>query len=239
MRGLGCRARKRPRLELAMCRPHCVYLYGSYVRIWIRGICRAYYVRKISPPTAASRGLHPRELQQRGAPHGAGAGLPHRHAPMALRVGFVLLVVAGSEALTSSRVFRPKLPDTRPVVASLEAAANLEAANLETAPRRQRAPNLKRVELVASTDTAEIPWLGRLNKVSNVASILCAIDCTVFPVLLTLLPILNMGSSGKYEVRRHAPIHPYSHPNANGRNPKRRRQTPGGKCRRQPPGIGR
>ena len=141
---------------------------------------------------------------------------------MALRVGFVLIVVAGSEALTSSRVFRPKLPDTRPVVASLEAAANLEAANLETAPRRQRAPNLKRVELVASTDTAEIPWLGRLNKVSNVASILCAIDCTVFPVLLTLLPILNMGSSGKYEVRRHAPIHPYPHPNAKGRNPKRR-----------------
>ena len=139
-----------------------------------------------------------------------------------MALGFVLLAVTGSEALTSSQVFRPKLPDTRPVVASLEAAANLEAANLETAPRRQRAPNLKRVELVASTDTAEIPWLGRLNKVSNVASILCAIDCTVFPVLLTLLPILNMGSSGKYEVRRHAPIHQYPHPNAKGRNPKRR-----------------
>lgn len=141
---------------------------------------------------------------------------------MALRVGFVLLVVAGSEALTSSQMFRPKLPYTRPVVASLEAAANLEVANLETAPRRQRAPNLKRVELVASTDTAKIPWLGRLNKVSNVASILCAIDCTVFPVLLTLLPILNMGSSGKYEVRRHAPAHPYPHPTPNGRKPKRR-----------------
>ena len=149
---------------------------------------------------------------------------------MALRVGFVLLVVAGSEALTSSQVFRQKLPDTRPVAASLEAAANLEAANLETAPRRQRAPNLKRVELVASTDTAVVPWLGRLNKVSNVASILCAIDCTVFPVLLTLLPILNMGSSGKYEVRRHAPIHLYPNPDANGRNLKRRNA--GAKSRR-------
>jgi len=126
---------------------------------------------------------------------------------MALRVGFVLVVVAGSEALTSSQMFRPKLPCTRPVVASLEAAANLEVANLETAPRRQRAPNLKGVELVASTDTANVPWLGRLNKVSNVASILCAIDCTVFPVLLTLLPILNMGSSGKYEVMLHALSH--------------------------------
>merc|ERR1711865_1339589 len=34
-----------------------------------------------------------------------------------------------------------------------------------------------------------------------------AIDCTVFPVLLTLLPILNMGSSGKYEVMLHAISH--------------------------------
>lgn len=46
-----------------------------------------------------------------------------------------------------------------------------------------------------------------MNKVSNMASILCAIDCTVFPVLLTLLPILNMGSSGKYEVMLHAISH--------------------------------
>jgi hypothetical protein len=36
-----------------------------------------------------------------------------------------------------------------------------------------------------------------LNKISNIASILCAIDCTVFPVLLTILPILNAaGSAG-------------------------------------------
>ena len=36
-----------------------------------------------------------------------------------------------------------------------------------------------------------------LNKISNIASILCAIDCTVYPVLLTILPILNAaGSAG-------------------------------------------
>jgi len=119
------------------------------------------------------------------------------------RVGFLLLAAACSVvALTPSQVIRPKLPYARSValVASLEAAANLERA-----PRRESAPNLESVELVASADTEKKPWLERLNKVSNMASILCAIDCTVFPVLLTLLPILNMGSSGKYEVRRHAP----------------------------------
>ena len=118
------------------------------------------------------------------------------------RVGFLLLAAACSvAALTPSQVIRPKLPYARSValVASLEAAANLERA-----PRRESAPNLESVELVASADTEKKPWLERLNKVSNMASILCAIDCTVFPVLLTLLPILNMGSSGKYEVRRHS-----------------------------------
>ena len=122
---------------------------------------------------------------------------------MTFRVGFfVLLAAACSEALTSSQMIRPTLPYARSValVASLEAAANLESA-----PRRESAPNLERVELVAAADTEKTSWLERLNKVSNMASVLCAIDCTVFPVLLTLLPILNMGSSGKYEVRRHAP----------------------------------
>jgi hypothetical protein len=35
-------------------------------------------------------------------------------------------------------------------------------------------------------------WTARLNRVSNFASILCAIDCTVFPVLLALLPLANV-----------------------------------------------
>ena len=121
---------------------------------------------------------------------------------MMFRVGFLLLLAAAcSEALTSSQMIRPTLPYARSValVASLEAAANLESA-----PRRESAPNLERVELVAAADTEKTSWLERLNKVSNMASVLCAIDCTVFPVLLTLLPILNMGSSGKYEVCRHA-----------------------------------
>lgn len=38
--------------------------------------------------------------------------------------------------------------------------------------------------------------LQRLNKVSNIASILCAIDCTVFPLLLTILPLVSVVSTG-------------------------------------------
>lgn len=37
--------------------------------------------------------------------------------------------------------------------------------------------------------------MDRLNKVSDVASILCAIDCTVFPLLLTVLPLVSAVST--------------------------------------------
>ena len=36
-------------------------------------------------------------------------------------------------------------------------------------------------------------WVQRLNKISTFASVLCAIDCTVFPVLLALLPLVNLA----------------------------------------------
>ena len=36
-------------------------------------------------------------------------------------------------------------------------------------------------------------WTDKLNKVSTFASVLCAIDCTVFPVLLALLPLINVA----------------------------------------------
>lgn len=35
----------------------------------------------------------------------------------------------------------------------------------------------------------------RLNRISNIASILCAIDCTVFPLLLTVLPLISAVST--------------------------------------------
>ena len=36
-------------------------------------------------------------------------------------------------------------------------------------------------------------WVQRLNKISTLASILCAIDCTVFPILLAVLPLINVA----------------------------------------------
>ena len=36
-------------------------------------------------------------------------------------------------------------------------------------------------------------WVDRLNKISTFASLLCAIDCTVFPILLALLPLINVA----------------------------------------------
>ena len=118
-----------------------------------------------------------------------------------MRVACLLLATACSEALTPSLMMRPALPHARSVtlVASLEGAASMESA--------------ASVEVEASDASASTPWLQRLNKVSNVASILCAIDCTVFPVLLTLLPILNLGSSGRFEVRRAGPRH-RTHPDS-------------------------
>ena len=118
----------------------------------------------------------------------------HGQAPQMFRLAFfVLLADACSEALTPSRIIRPMLPPARKValVASLESAASLENA----------------ASLKLSSGSAKTPWMEKLNKISNVASILCAIDCTVFPVLLTLLPILNLGSSGKYEVWRRTTAH--------------------------------
>lgn len=55
--------------------------------------------------------------------------------------------------------------------------------------------------------TADVKWIERVNRVSNFASILCAIDCTVFPLLLTLLPIINAASSGTAAAWLHKASH--------------------------------
>ena len=47
---------------------------------------------------------------------------------------------------------------------------------------------------------AQPEWLGKVNKVSTFASILCAIDCTVFPILLALLPLAGFAPAGLAEV---------------------------------------
>ena len=50
--------------------------------------------------------------------------------------------------------------------------------------------------LEAAVPPSPSSWVSRLNKVSNFASILCAIDCTVFPLLLTIMPIINVAGGG-------------------------------------------
>lgn len=117
---------------------------------------------------------------------------------MPLRVGCILLLASScSEAFVASLEIRPSRPvrsSTRPaLVGSLDTTASLNSAARDW-------PS-------SYSGRARTPWMQRINKVSNVASILCAIDCTVFPVLLTLMPILNLGSSGKYEVMLHAVSH--------------------------------
>jgi len=42
-------------------------------------------------------------------------------------------------------------------------------------------------------EPSKTSWRSRLSRVSTVASILCAIDCTVLPAMLVLLPALNVG----------------------------------------------
>mmetsp|Transcript_42938 Transcript_42938/g.79792 ORF Transcript_42938/g.79792 Transcript_42938/m.79792 type:complete len:303 (-) Transcript_42938:105-1013(-) len=54
---------------------------------------------------------------------------------------------------------------------------------------------------------ADTKFVERVNRVSNFASILCAIDCTVFPLLLTLLPIINAASSGAASAWLHKASH--------------------------------
>ena len=68
----------------------------------------------------------------------------------------------------------------------------------------QRAPSTTSVEqpplfmqaAAEPTPEQQPAWVARINKISTFASILCAIDCTVFPVLLALLPIINIAGGG-------------------------------------------
>ena len=40
----------------------------------------------------------------------------------------------------------------------------------------------------------QITWKDRLLKMSNIASILCVIDCTVLPIVTVLLPLLGLAA---------------------------------------------
>jgi hypothetical protein len=40
-----------------------------------------------------------------------------------------------------------------------------------------------------------IEWKERLMKISNIASVLCVIDCTALPIITLILPLLGLGAS--------------------------------------------
>ena len=90
---------------------------------------------------------------------------------------------------------------TFPLLVLLAGAAPSAAFNF--APRTAAAPTRAApapcapVILAAAELQTETPatWVRKLNQVSNVASLLCAIDCTVFPILLALLPLAGFASA--------------------------------------------
>ena len=109
-----------------------------------------------------------------------------------------------------------KYPLVMLLIAVALAAAYTPAPSVPTVRRAAssfRTVALPRSLVVASSslpggaETAQAPsWLDQLNKASNFASILCAIDCTIFPILLALLPLLNF-STGAASAWLHGAAH--------------------------------
>ena len=76
------------------------------------------------------------------------------------------------------------------IVASSSAAAPSPPASVVPPPDLEAAAAGTALEAAGGGAALE-----RLNRVSNFASFLCAIDCTVFPLLLTLLPLVSAASA--------------------------------------------
>lgn len=49
-----------------------------------------------------------------------------------------------------------------------------------------------------STEEKSVTLRDRLLKISNVASLLCVIDCTILPIVTILLPLLGLGVAASY-----------------------------------------
>ena len=83
-------------------------------------------------------------------------------------------------------------------------ACSTAAFQLPVRPVRQPVSSSKSlrpslVTLQADAEAVPAPqpkWVANINKISTFASILCAIDCTVFPILLAVLPLINVAGGG-------------------------------------------
>lgn len=64
---------------------------------------------------------------------------------------------------------------------------------------RNKAPTSRTILPLSSAVPDEVPkeqvtWKDRLLKVSNIASILCVIDCTVLPIVTIVMPLLGLAA---------------------------------------------
>ena len=113
-------------------------------------------------------------------------------APVLLLVPTAVAFRAGP-AVPHSALHQPQLSErsSRIIMSSSYAALETVLRSIEEpVPAAQIT-----TDLVAATE-APATWVQKLNKISTFASILCAIDCTVFPILLALLPLAGFAPAG-------------------------------------------
>jgi len=70
------------------------------------------------------------------------------------------------------------------------------STNLVQSTSRTRYGPAAAPSLNAVADEAPTGWLERLTSLSNVASLLCAVDCTVLPLVSLLLPLFGFAAGG-------------------------------------------
>lgn len=122
----------------------------------------------------------------------------HTHITMLRFLAPVLLLVPtavafrAGPAVPHSALRQPQLSErsSRVIMSSSYAALETVLRSIE-----EPVPAAQITDLVAATE-APATWVQKLNKISTFASILCAIDCTVFPILLALLPLAGFAPAG-------------------------------------------
>jgi MerC mercury resistance protein len=85
---------------------------------------------------------------------------------------------------------------------SFERKASLDQAAVSPLFRnmmKERKAPTSRIIPFASAVPEEVPkeeatWKDRLLKISNIASILCVIDCTVLPIVTIVMPLLGLAA---------------------------------------------
>ena len=115
----------------------------------------------------------------------------------------------------------PKEQDAMYVQVVLAAAYSLTPGSSLT-PERMLRPTRRpvaelppaRAPIYATAATPPTPaaqgtniWAERLGKASTIASVLCAIDCTVLPILIAVLPLASFGGSAAASAWLHSASH--------------------------------